>query len=399
MSNEPSWYGADMFSLEFRDDPYPHLKRLRAEAPPVHMTPAGMWRMTRYADVERLLFDSPVGVRTVEGIIPGIDESMTGPREFMLQQDPPTHGRLRKLVSRAFTPRAINQIRADIQRIVDGCLDRVAKDGCMDVVADLALPVPSTMICEMMGVPLEDRERFTEWTAKATHGLAAQFLTPEMLAETQAAAMQLVGYFQTLIEERRASLRDDILSELIRAEEAGDRLSPTELLSQAIGLLIAGFETTIGLISNGIRALVRNPDQLALLREKPELIESAVEECLRYDGPIILTVRVAHDDVRFGDTVIPRDGRIWAMLSSANRDEAVFADGERLDITRSPNPHLAFGGGPHYCLGAFLARTEAQLAIGGLVQRFTELKLPEETVTWGLSLFRVPGRLPLTFRA
>jgi cytochrome P450 len=399
MSNEPSWYGADMFDLGFRDDPYPHLKRLRAEAPPVHMTPAGMWRMTRYADVERLLYDSPVGERTVEGIIPGIDESMTGPREFMLQQDPPTHGRLRKLVSRAFTPRAINQIRADIQRIVDGCLDRVAKDGCMDVVADLALPVPSTMICEMMGVPLEDRERFTEWTAKATHGLAAQFLTPEMLAETQAAAMQLVGYFQTLIEERRASLRDDILSELIRAEEAGDRLSPTELLSQAIGLLIAGFETTIGLISNGIRALVRNPDQLALLREKPELIESAVEECLRYDGPIILTVRVAHDDVRFGDTVIPRDGRIWAMLSSANRDEAVFADGERLDITRSPNPHLAFGGGPHYCLGAFLARTEAQLAIGGLVQRFTELKLPEETVTWGLSLFRVPGRLPLTFRA
>jgi cytochrome P450 len=397
--SEPSWYGADMFALEFRDDPYPYLKRLRAEAPPVHMTPAGMWRMTRYADIERLLFDSPVGVRTVEGIIPGIDENMTGPREFMLQQDPPTHGRLRKLVSRAFTPRAINQIRADIQRIVDGCLDRVAKDGRMDVVADLALPVPSTMICEMMGVPLEDREHFTELTAKATHGLAAQFLTPEMLAETQAAAMQLVGYFQTLIEERRQSLREDILSELIRAEEAGDRLSPTELLSQAIGLLIAGFETTIGLISNGIRALVRNPDQLALLRGKPELIEPAVEECLRYDGPIILTVRVAHDDVRFGDTVIPRDGRIWAMLSSANRDEAVFEDGDRLDITRSPNPHMAFGGGPHYCLGAFLARTEAQLAIGGLVQRFTELKLSEDTVTWGLSLFRVPGRLPLTFRA
>ncbi|HEV7731146.1 MAG TPA: cytochrome P450 [Candidatus Binatia bacterium] len=397
--SEPSWYGAEMFDPAFRDDPYPYLKRLREEAPPVHLTPVGMWRITRYADVERLLFDSPVGVRTTEGVIPGLDESLTGPREFMLQQDPPTHSRLRKLVSRAFTPRAINQIRADIQRIVDGCLDKVAAQGHMDVVADLALPVPSTMICEMMGVPLEDREKFTEWTAKATHGLASQFLTPEMLAETQAAAMQLVGYFQGLIEERRHALSDDILSELIRAEEAGDRLSPTELLSQAIGLLIAGFETTIGLISNGTRALVRHPDQLALLRENPALIETAVEECLRFDGPIILTVRVVHEDVEIGGTVIPKDGRIWAMLASANRDASVFANADQLDITRQPNPHLAFGGGPHYCLGAFLARTEAQLAIGGLVQRFRDLALPEPTVTWGLSLFRVPGRLPLTFRA
>ncbi|MCW5892018.1 MAG: cytochrome P450 [bacterium] len=392
------WFGCHPFSQEFRDDPYPLLARLRDTAP-IHLTPAGIWRVTRYADVDRLLHDSPVGVRTTDGALPGVDESLTGPREFMLQRDPPAHTRLRKLVSRAFTPRAIAALEANVARIVDECLDRVAPRGEMDVVADLALPVPSTVICEMMGVPVADRDRFTVWTAKATHALASSFLTPEQLAETQTAAMQLAMYFQELVAARRERLGDDILSELIRAEEAGDHLSPSELLSQAIGLLIAGFETTIGLIANGVRALVRHPDQLALLRAQPELTRSALEECLRFDGPIVLTGRVAHEDLAFGDVVIPKDARIWAMLASANRDPAVFADPDRLDVGRDPNPHLAFGGGPHFCLGAHLARLEGQLAIGGLVQRFTDLALVEPTVTWGPSLFRVPGRLPLRFRA
>lgn len=392
------WYGCHPFSQAFRDDPYPMLAHLRATSP-IHLTPADIWRVTRYADVDRLLHDSPVGVRTTDGALPGVDESLTGPREFMLQRDPPAHTRLRRLVSRAFTPRAINALQANIERIVGECLDRVAAQGEMDVVADLALPVPSTVICEMMGVPVADRDRFTVWTAQATHALASSFLTPEQLADTQAAAMSLAMYFQDLIAVRREHLGDDILSGLIRAEESGDQLSPTELLSQAIGLLIAGFETTIGLIANGTRALVRHPDQLALLRARPELIKSAVEECLRYDGPIVLTGRVAHEDLVFGDVVIPKNARIWAMLASANHDPEVFANPERLDITRDPNPHLAFGGGEHFCLGAYLARLEAQLAIGALVQRFTDLSLPEASVTWGPSLFRVPGRLPLRFRA
>lgn len=392
------WFGCHPFSQEFRDDPYPSLARLRDTAP-IHLTPAGIWRLTRYADVDRLLHDSPVGVRTTDGTLPGVDESLTGPREFMLQRDPPAHTRLRKLASRAFTPRAIQALEANIERITAACLDRVAARGEMDVVADLALPVPSTVICEMMGVPLADRDRFTVWTAQATHALASSFLTPAQLAETQAAAMQLAMYFQELIAERRERLGDDILSELIRAEEAGDHLSPSELLSQAIGLLIAGFETTIGLIANGVRALVRHPEQLELLRARPELVKSAVEECLRFDGPIVLTGRVAHEDLVFGDVVIPKNARIWAMLAAANRDPAVFADPDRLDVTRDPNPHLAFGGGPHFCLGAHLARVEGQAAIGALVRRFTDLALVEPTVTWGASLFRVPGRLPLRFRA
>src|SRR5436309_2425335 len=285
------WLGCNPFDPAFRDDPYPSLARLRA-LDPVNEMPVGIWRLTRYADVNRLLHDVPAGVRTTDGVLPGVDESLTGQRLFMLQQDPPTHTRLRRLVSSAFTPRAIAALRPQIQRIVDGCLDRVASRGTMDLIADLALPVPATVICEMMGVPVADRDRFTVWTAKATHGLASQFLPPEALAEAQAAGMALAGYFQDLIAARRATLTDDILSALIRAEEAGDRLDPPELLSQAIGLLIAGFETTIGLIGNGVRALIRHPVEIAKLRAHPELIVSAVEECLRYDGPIILTSRV-----------------------------------------------------------------------------------------------------------
>jgi hypothetical protein len=392
------WRGCSPFDPAFRDDPYPALHRLRA-LDPVNETPAGIWRLTRYADVNRLLHEVPAGVRTTAGELPGVDESLSGQRLFMLQQDPPTHTRLRRLVSSAFTPRAITALRADIQRIVDACLDRVAERGEMDVIADLALPVPSTVICEMLGVPVEDRDRFTVWTAKATHGLASQFLPPDELAEVQAAGMSLAAYFQDLIAARRGSLTGDLLSALIRAEEAGDRLSPVELISQAIGLLIAGFETTIGLIGNGVRALVRHPGELAKLRARPELVASAVEECLRYDGPIILTGRVLHADVEFGGKTIPKNSRVWGMLAAANRDPAVFPEPDRLDIERHPNEHLAFGGGAHYCLGAYLAKLEAELAIGSLVARFDDLALGSERVEWGASLFRVPGRLPLGFRA
>ncbi len=320
------WLGCNPFDPAFRDDPYPSLARLR-EIDPVNEMPVGIWRLTRYADVNRLLHDVPAGVRTTDGVLPGVDESLTGQRLFMLQQDPPTHTRLRRLVSSAFTPRAIAALRPQIQRIVDGCLARVAARGAMDVIADLAL------------------------------------------------------------------------SALIRAEEAGDRLAPPELLSQAIGLLIAGFETTIGLIGNGVRALIRHPAELAKLRARPELAASATDECLRFDGPIILTPRVLHADVEFGRKTLPKDAKVWGMLAAADRDPAVFPEPDRFDIARRPNDHLAFGGGPHFCLGAHLAKLEGEIAIASLVVRFADLRLVSETVEWGASLFRVPGKLPITFRA
>jgi cytochrome P450 len=390
------WCGCNPLDPAVRDDPYPALRRLR-EVDPVNLTPVGFWRLTRYADVWRLLHQAPAGVRTTSGRLPFIEESHEHQRLFMLEQDPPTHTRLRRLVSRAFTPRAIERLRGDVQRIVDACLDRVAGRGTMDVIADLALPVPSTVICEMLGVPLADRESFTVWTAEATHGLAGEILPPEAGERARAAAEALGAYFEPLIAERRARLGDDLLSDLIRAEEAGDRLSGAELISQSIGLLIAGFETTIGLIGNGVRALVSHPAELAKLRAHPELIASAVEECLRYDGPIILTVRVLHEDVDFGGKTIPKDAMVWGMLAAANRDPAVFPEPDRFDVERQPNEHLAFGGGAHFCLGSHLARLEAQCAIGSLVRRFRDLALESETVEWGPSLFRVPGRLGLRF--
>src|SRR5437870_1916813 len=392
------WRGSNPLDPAFRDDPYPSLRRLR-EVDPVNLTPIGFWRLTRYADVMRLLYEVPAGTRTTDGVLPGVDESLSGQRQFMLQQDPPAHTRLRRLVSRAFTPRAIAAIRASIQRIVYQCLDQVAPRGEMDVIADLALPVPSTVICEMLGVPVADSDRFTLWTAQATFGLAAGVLPPEMLAQAAAAGMALAAYFQELIAARRTRLGDDLLSPLIRAEEEGDGLSPSELISKAIGLPNAGLVVTIGLIGYGVRALVEHPDELATLRARPELITSAVEECLRYDGPIILTARVLHVDVAFDGTTIPCNAKVWGMLAAANRDPEVFPDPDKFDVERQPNEHVALGGGAHFCLGAHLARLEGQIAIGSLVARFDDLALLSPTVEWGPPLFRVPGRLPLGFRA
>jgi cytochrome P450 len=397
---EGNWCGLDItdpgVQKAFRSDPHPYLAHLRA-VEPVNRTPLGIWRLSRYADCVRLLRDVPCGVRKTDGTLLFDDPSQVRPREFMLSQDPPNHTRLRKLVSKAFTPRAAERLRPRIEAITNECLDAVADAGELDVIADLALPVPASMICEMLGVPLEDRDRFTTWTAQATHLLAAATAPAAVVEEGRRASDALAQYFDGLIAERRARPREDLLSELIRAEEEGDRLSPTELLSQSIGLLIAGFETTIGLIGNGVHALLRHPDQLARLQQEPGLIGPAVEECLRFDGPIPMTVRILHEDAEFGDAVIPRDTMVWALLASANRDPEQFHEPDRFDITRDPNPHLAFGGGAHLCLGIHLARLEAQVAIGTFVQRFRELRLLRDEVEWGPSLFRVLGSLPVGF--
>ena len=267
----------------------------------------------------------------------------------------------------------------------------------MDVIGDLALPVPSTLICEMMGVPTADRDRFTAWTSAVTHLLASFAGPPE--PEALEAGARLGEYFTDLIAERRKAPGDDILSELILAEEEGDRLSEMELLSQSVGLLIAGFETTIGLIANGVKALVEHPDELARLSADPSLAPPMIDECLRYDGPIVATLRILHADATFAEKTIPAGSIVIGVLAAANRDPAVFPEPDRFDITRTPNEHLAFGGGAHFCLGAHLARLEGRLAIASLVERFEGFELDSDRFEWGALLFRVPGRLPMTFRA
>jgi cytochrome P450 len=394
------WLGTDPADPDYREDPAPALHKLR-EIAPVHLSPLGAWRLSRYDDCARLLRETRCGVRFEDGRPaigtppPGFD---SGPGEFMLQQDPPKHTRLRRLVSKAFTPRAVEakrqRVRENVRKLLDAALER----GEMDVIADLALPVPSTVICEMMGVPLEDRTRFTAWTGDATHLLAAEFSPEEVVQRGLTSAGNLALYFQQLIEARRGRLTDDLLSELIRAEESGDRLSPSELLVQSIGLLIAGFETTIGLIGNGVYQLARHPGELERLRREPELVRTAVDECLRFDGPIGATLRILHEEADFGGIRLPRDARVVVMLDAADRDPAKFPDPDRLDVGRSPNEHLAFGGGAHLCLGAHLARMEAQEAIGALATRTREIELLSEKRNWGRSLFRVPGELPVRLR-
>ena len=394
--NDP-WYGFNPSKRDpvVRDNPWPRLNALR-EALPVHRTPIGYWRILRHADVVRVLRELPCGVRTTDGKLPGVDES-TLPRRFMLMQDPPDHTRLRRLVSHAFTPPAIERLRTDIAALCESLIDGVADRGEMDVIADLARPVPSTVICQMLGVPLQDRARFTDWTAQVTHLLALESLPTHVRDTAFAAAINLAQYMTDLIEARRQDPGEDMLSLLIAAEEAGDRLSPEELLAQSVGLLVAGFETTIGLIGNGVRQLLLHPDQLAKLRARPELIESAVEECLRFDGPIQATRRVLHADAEIGGHVIPKNTEVMLWLASAHRDPRVYDEPDRFDIERAHKSHLAFGGGAHFCLGAHLARLETQLAIGTLVRRLPALRLASDEIEWGRSLFRVLGRLPVTF--
>jgi cytochrome P450 len=364
-------------------------------------TPDGVWRLTRYDDCLRMLRFGGAGMRRTDGALPGqTPEEAAGERgHFMLLTDPPKHTRLRKLVSKAFTPRAIAAWRPRIEAVTEELLDRVEKRGEMDLVADLALPVPATLICEMLGVPVADRDTFTEWTADATHGLALRrgHAPPELVARVERARNGLAGYFNRLIEERRGRPGDDLLDALIAAEEEGDRLSREELLIQSIGLLIAGFETTIGLIGNGLTTLIRHPAELERLRAEPELGASAVEECLRYSGPITWTVRILHEPVEIDDFALDTNEEVAIGLAAANRDPAHFEDPERFDVARfarepAPPSHLSFGGGAH------LARLESQVAIGRLVARFTDLELLEPKTTWGRSLFRVPARVPVRFR-
>jgi hypothetical protein len=402
----PSWHGADPADPSYLDDPYPIYRRLREEHP-ISLTPDGVWRLTRYDDCWRMLRLTGAGMRRTDGRLPGqSEEEALGERgQFMLLTDPPKHTRLRKLVSKAFTPRAISAWRPRIEAVTDELLDRAAEGRELDLISDLALPVPATLICEMLGVPVGDRDRFTQWTADATHGLALRrgHAPRELVERVEKARNGLAGYFNQLIAARRGQPGDDLLATLISAEEEGDRLSPEELLIQSIGLLIAGFETTIGLIGNGLTTLIRNPDQIERLRAEPQLIESAVEECLRYSGPITWTVRILHAPTEFGAYKLDVNEEVAIGLAAANRDPDHFRDPERFDIARyagdAPAPaHLSFGGGAHLCLGAHLARLESQIAIGRFVERFTDIELLEPRTTWGRSLFRVPARVPVRFR-
>jgi cytochrome P450 len=294
----------------------------------------------------------------------------------MLFRDPPDHTRLRSLVSKAFTPRRAEQVSERVQRIVDEMLDRVESRRHVELLTELAYPLPARVICELLGVPAADSDFIVRCARPLATGLdPSPMRSPTTLTEADQATRAFVEYLERLITDRRRQPGDDLLSALIAAETDGDRLAHDELVSTLVLLLIAGHETTANLIGNGVLALLRNPAELARLRADPGLDATAVDELLRYDSPVQMTQRITLDDVTLGDVTIGPGRIVIAILAAANHDPAVFDEPERLDVGRTPNPHLAFGSGPHYCIGAALARLEARIAIGTLVRRFPGLRL------------------------
>jgi pimeloyl-[acyl-carrier protein] synthase len=390
------WYGADPTTTDLKPNPHPHYKYLR-ETQPVNLTPLGDWRLSNYADIQKLLKHSRSGMRDIDGLIPGETREETNASKFMLRMDPPDHDRLRSLVSNAFTPRALNMMRPMIERLVAAELDRVAPAGAMDLVADLALTVPAASMCAMLGIPFEDRHKLTNLVSLVTYRLA-KHAYPDLQEESEAAIMELAHYMLVLIEERRAHPTEDILGQLVTAEESGDRLSNDELLQQSIGLLVAGLETTTGLIANGMVCFSRYPEEFEKLAADPTLALSAVEECLRFEPSIPVTLRILWEDTEFSGITIPANANVYALLIGANRDPLYFTDPDRFDISRHEARHCSFGGGIHFCLGSHLARMNAEIAFQQMAKRFTAIEIDESHIQWAPSLFRIPGRIAARFQ-
>ena len=286
--------------------------------------------------------------------------------KVLLFMDAPDHDRVRGLVARAFTARRVDRLRPRIVEVADELLAPLQEAGTFDVIADVAFPLPVTVICELLGVPADDRARFRRLTSDLATVLDLD-ATPQELGHAAGAVLTFTAYLVPLFEERRRAPRDDLISALVAAEEAGDRLGADELLTTVVLLLVAGHETTMNLIGNGLLALLRHPDQLALLRSRPELMASAVEELLRYDSPVRRAVRTAREDAVVDGQPVRAGEQVVALLDAANHDPTVFADPDALDLTRDARRHVAFGAGPHHCLGAALARAEAQIALTALI--------------------------------
>jgi cytochrome P450 len=347
---------------------------------------AGVWFLTRYADVEQVLRDPRFSVERMRA--PLIRENLDRLPSFirqgaqglrsMLVMDPPDHTRVRKLVNRAFTPRRIAALRARIEAIVDELLAPVMRGRRMDVIDALAAPLPAIVIAELLGVPPQDHRQFKTWAAEVVAGVG-QVTLGSRQAQAAPAIQKLFAYLGEIIAARRAAPRDDLISAMVAAQEENDALSDSEMLATSNLLLIAGHETTTNLIGNGLLALLREPEELERLRGDISLLPTAIEELLRFDGPVQATLRVACEDLTIDGHAIEAGSLLLVGIGAANHDPAVFEEPERLDIARDPNPHLAFGFGAHFCLGAPLARLEAEIAFRALLERFPHMALDGES--------------------
>lgn len=372
-------------------NPYPMYKALREEAPWYWSEMFEAWILTRYEDVDAVLnhprFSADRGQakgRMAEMMRQRQSEDfgIFSRVQTMLTSDPPAHTRLRKLVSKAFTPRAVENLRPRIQDIVDELLGQIPDTSEFDLVEELAYPMPVIVIAEMLGVPANDRARFKHWSDTVVATLGGPFTAPDVMAAAQQSLQELAAYMHEFIGERRASPREDLISGLVAAEERGDVLSEDEILATTILLLIAGNETTTNLISNSVYTLLSHRDQWDILREEPDVMPSAVEELLRFCGPVQLTGRVAMEDLELNGHKVEQGVPCTTLLGAANRDPSKFPDPDRFDVRRNPKEHVGLGDGIHFCLGAPLARAEASIAIGTMIQRFPDLQLRVEP-EWG----------------
>ncbi len=364
-----------------RADPYPMLRDLRERSPLLvgdgALVLVGSYRhcgeVLRSPHASSVRTDSRLG-----------DPDRAPQANSFVHLDPPDHTRLRRLVSKAFTPRVVASLAPHIQQVTDELLNAAAERGRLDVVADLAYPLPVRIICELLGVPTADHHLIHDWSEVLAHALEPDLVTagPGSDSTAEQARGEMAAYFQELVAARRAEPRDDLLSYLVGVEDEGDRLTEHELLGTCMLLIVAGHETTANLIANAILALLRDPDQLTALREDPELADAAVEESLRHDPPIQMTTRIARSPMRIADTPMVDGAVLLLLIAAANRDPAVFDEPDRFDIRRPAGRHLAFAAGPHFCLGAGLARIEGAIALRSFAERVVAPQLDESLLCY-----------------
>ncbi|EOO68139.1 cytochrome P450 [Bacillus cereus] len=398
--------GINLASAQFKEDAYEIYKESRKKQPILFVNQVEIgkeWLITRYEDALPLLKDNRlkkdwtnVFSQDTKNMYLSVDNSdhLT---THMLNSDPPNHSRLRSLVQKAFTPKMIAQLDGRIQRIADDLISNIERKGTLNLVDDYSFPLPIIVISEMLGIPKEDQAKFRIWS----HAVIASPETPEEIKETEKQLSEFITYLQYLVDIKRKEPKEDLVSALILAESEGHKLSARELYSMIMLLIVAGHETTVNLITNTVLALLENPNQLQLLKDNPKLIDSAIEEGLRYYSPVeVTTARWAAEPFQIHHQTIQKGDMVIIALASANRDETVFENPEIFDITRENNRHIAFGHGSHFCLGAPLARLEAKIAITTLFNRMPELQMKgnREEIKWqGNYLMRSLEELPLTF--
>jgi hypothetical protein len=382
-----------------RADPYPYYHRLRT-ADPVHRSPFGYWVLSRHQDVDMILRDSrgrsdfphdEAWARHRGGPQSAIVRSTS---QWMMMCDGAAHRRLRALVGQVFTARAVQGLRPRIAAVIDTLIDEI-DEGEIDLVQDLALPLPIMVIGELLGIPRADRGQCRAWTDWIGH-VIDPIVTPDMQVAMNRAATEFSAYLAEQVRLRRANPGRDLLSAMVRLEDSGERLTDDEIVANVLLLFNAGHETTVNLIGNAMLALLRHPDQLALLRENPDLMGQAVEELIRYDSPVQVGARIMAADVPLGGTTIPAGAKVMLIYGAANRDPACYADPDRLDLRRTAVRSLAFGGGPHFCVGAPLARLETSMVFTALLERYGSIELAAGELSWRANFnLRGLNELPL----